>query len=324
MSASDLLLRAAGRFVLSPRAKRFAVLIYHRVTVEPDLLIPEQIDRDTFASQLRTLRTCFNVTPLHDALDLQQEGRLPPRTVCITFDDGYADNATVALPLLREHGCHATFFIATDYLDGGAMWNDRIIHAVRVTERDELDLERIGLGRFGTGSIAARRSTLAELIEKCKYQEPRQREQMATAICELAGVGVPQTLMMSSAQIRELADAGMELGGHTASHPILAAISGAEAEREIASGRSRLEEIAGTKVRLFAYPNGRPNRDYRREHVDLVRRLGFSAAVSTSWGAPDASGDPFQIPRFTPWDRGAARFAGRLLHNAWFARPTYV
>jgi peptidoglycan/xylan/chitin deacetylase (PgdA/CDA1 family) len=322
MSASDLLLRALGRLVLSPRAQRFAVLIYHRVTVEPDPLIPDQIDRGAFESQLRTLRTCFNVTPLSDAIERQRDGRLSPRTVCITFDDGYADNATVALPLLRENGCHATFFVATDYLDGGSMWNDRIIHAVRMTERDELDLERIGLGRFGTGGISARRGTLEALVDKCKYQEPRQREQTAAAISELAGVGVPQNLMMTSTQIRELADAGMELGGHTASHPILAAITGTEAEQEIANGRARLEEIAGAKVRLFAYPNGRPNRDYRRSIVELVRRLGFSAAVSTSWGRLTRAAIRFRS-HATPWDRDHA-LRRTPLHNAWFTRPTYV
>jgi hypothetical protein len=51
--------------------------------------------------------------------------------------------------------------------------------------------------------------------------------------------------------------------------------------------------------------------------VALVRDLGFDAAVSTAWGAARSGGDPFQIPRFTPWDRTRLRFAARLARNLW-------
>ena len=108
----------------------------------------------------------------------------------------------------------------------------------------------------------------------------------------------------------------MEIGGHTITHPILARIDAAEAEREIAGGKAELEAILGEKVELFAYPNGKPVEDYTAEHVAIARRVGFRAAVTTSWGAGRRTSDPFQLPRFTPWDRAPARFALRLLLNA--------
>jgi hypothetical protein len=58
-----------------------------------------------------------------------------------------------------------------------------------------------------------------------------------------------------------------------------------------------------------------PDRDYSAEHVALVRECGFSAAVSTSWGAASKHSDRFQLPRFTPWDRTRLRFGARLLGN---------
>jgi hypothetical protein len=69
-------------------------------------------------------------------------------------------------------------------------------------------------------------------------------------------------------------------------------------------------------VRLFAYPNGSPRRDYHAEHAALARELGFDAAVSAAWGAARAGDDLYQIPRFTPWDRADWRFGLRLAHNA--------
>ena len=66
---------------------------------------------------------------------------------------------------------------------------------------------------------------------------------------------------------------------------------------------------------LFAYPNGKPGEDYLPRDVALVRELGFDAAVSTAWGASGHGSDPFQLQRFTPWDRTKARFGLRLLRN---------
>jgi hypothetical protein len=49
--------------------------------------------------------------------------------------------------------------------------------------------------------------------------------------------------------------------------------------------------------------------------VELVRGLGFDAAVSTRWGASGREDDPLQIRRFTPWDRSRLRFGARMLAN---------
>ncbi|MFX7981151.1 polysaccharide deacetylase family protein, partial [Acinetobacter baumannii] len=76
-----------------------------------------------------------------------------------------------------------------------------------------------------------------------------------------------------------------------------------EAEREIAQSRQRLVDILGAPVDLFAYPNGRPGRDYTARDVAIVRRLGVRAAVSTRPAVASEIDDPFEIPRFTPWDR---------------------
>jgi hypothetical protein len=68
-------------------------------------------------------------------------------------------------------------------------------------------------------------------------------------------------------------------------------------------------------IKLFAYPNGKPGRDYRARDVALVRELGFAAAVSTASGAA-RHGDPLhELPRFTPWDRTPMRWAARLARN---------
>ncbi|MGH8596529.1 MAG: polysaccharide deacetylase family protein, partial [Gammaproteobacteria bacterium] len=102
---------------------------------------------------------------------------------------------------------------------------------------------------------------------------------------------------------------------HTASHPILATLSAEEARREIIAGKQRLEDILGSTVTLFAYPNGKPEVDYRHAQAELVKQAGFRAAVSTRPAAATMATDRFHLPRFTPWKSEPTGFIVRLLRN---------
>jgi peptidoglycan/xylan/chitin deacetylase (PgdA/CDA1 family) len=90
------------------------VLTYHRVNVDHPL-DRLSVPADAFAEQMRTLaEDGFHVLPLEQALRTWREGgALPARAVAITFDDGYADNFDIALPVLARHSLRATFFLAT-------------------------------------------------------------------------------------------------------------------------------------------------------------------------------------------------------------------
>jgi peptidoglycan/xylan/chitin deacetylase (PgdA/CDA1 family) len=237
------------------------------------------------------------------------------RPACVTFDDGYADNATVALPLLRRRGLPATFFLATDFLDGGRMWNDSVIETVRRTRGGTLDARCVGLGEIPVSSIPLRRRAIAELLAALKYLPQEQRQRRVDELAAQTVDTLPGDMMMTTAQVRELQTGGMEIGAHTLTHPILATLDPQHASSEIRGSKLKLEAITGKPVTLFAYPNGKPGQDYRSEHVRMVRELGFEAAVSTAWGVAHAASDPYQLPRFTPWDKRPGKFVLRLLRN---------
>ncbi len=303
---------------------RLSILIFHRVLREADPLFPGEFDAARFDAMLAWVTRLFDVLPLDHALARARSGDLPARAAAITFDDGYADNHDEALPILEKHGVSATFFIATDFLDGGRMWNDTVIAAVRNAPGEVIDLEPLGMGRVRVGSVAEKRAAIHALLPALKYLPDDERRARVAAIAELSGSALPDDLMMTSAQVRALRSRGMVVGAHTCSHPILASLGAAEARREIAQGRARLEEILGERVGLFAYPNGKPGKDYLPEHVDMIRALGFDAAVSTAWGALRRDSDPFQLPRFTPWDRTPLRFGYRMMRNLLSGREDRV
>jgi peptidoglycan/xylan/chitin deacetylase (PgdA/CDA1 family) len=303
--------------LLSPsgRRARLSILIYHRVRLSPAPIFPNKPDAEVFESQISALVRHFNVLPLSEAVERLRKNSLPARAACVTFDDGYADNAEIGLPILLHYGVTATFFIATDFLDGGRMWNDTVIEAVRRATGAEIDLSEFGLGRHEISTNEQRRKTIHSLLGALKYLSSSERSEKANLISEVVAAKLPDDLMMSSKQVQDLHAAGMEIGGHTASHPILARLEAGEARREIAQGKARLEEMIRAPIRLFAYPNGKPGLDYLVEHVKMVEQLGFIAAVSTGWGAADSESDIYQLPRFTPWEKSPTRFLLRLLRN---------
>lgn len=317
------LLALAGS-VLSPAGRRASllVLIYHRVLPQPDPLLPDEPDARTFAAHMDAVAATFNVLPLSEASDRLQRGALPSRAACITFDDGYANNHNVALPILAARKLPATVFVTTQFIGGGRMFNDTLIEVVRRAPA-ELDLTPFGLGHYAFADASARGKSVEAILGQLKYQEPAARLRTINEIAERAGVELPNDLMLDEQQIRTLHRSGIEIGAHTRSHPILTRIDEQAAAAEIRGSKQALEDVIGATVTTFAYPNGRPVQDYGPRDIALAKAAGFRAAVSTAWGCARRGADPYQLPRVAPWDRTAVRFIGRMM-SAYVGAPAQV
>ena len=298
---------------LSPGGERgrLWILIFHRVQARPDPLFPEEMHAERFDTMCGWLRRWCHVLPLDEAARRLQDRSLPPAAAAITFDDGYADNHDVALPILQRHGLPATFFIATGFLDGGCMWNDVVIEAVRNCASDAVELDHGLPGRHPAADTAQRRSLIDQLLPAIKHLPPDARLAAAHHVASRCRVQAPPSPMLTTAQLRGLAAAGMQIGAHTVDHPVLVSIDDSLAAQEIARSRHDLEQSLHLPVTLFAYPNGRPMLDYDGRHVDMVRRAGFEAAVSTAQGVCSTGTNPYELPRFTPWGRSPGAFALR-------------
>jgi len=301
--------------LLSPAGDRgrLSILIYHRALAAPDPVLHDEIDAATFEQHAALLRSEFNALPLGEACMRLARGSLPARAACITFDDGYADNEQIALPILKRLGLPATFFVCAGFCDGGIMFNDGVIEAVRRAPAGTHDLSSLGLGSHSLSDSTSRQAAINTLIGQFKYRPVGERRALVVRLAATMHSTLPAGLMMSPAQIKRLHNEGMEIGGHTINHPILATLDEEEARAEIVGGKRQLEEIIGAPVTLFAYPNGKPGRDYGVRDVELVRKAGFAAAVSTICGVANRSSDLFQLPRFGPWDRNPRRLGLRLL-----------
>ena len=309
----DALIKLIASIVSSLNGKKLFVLIYHRVFDEPDYMHQGEVDRKEFSWQMQLLARYFNVITLSEAIKAQNEGRLPSRAVAVTFDDGYADNLYNALPILKANNLTATFFIASGFLDGGRMWNDSIVEAVRNAKSASIDLTELGFGICDISANPQKEQLARKLVGRAKYKTPAERETYISIVQAATGSELPNNLMLTTKELQEMHQAGMEIGGHTISHPILKTLSDAEALAEIADNKVVLEEKLGISLKVFAYPNGKPGIDYLPQHVDIIKNLGYQGAVSTVWGVNSANTDRWQLGRFTPWDKTPGKFLLRML-----------
>lgn len=279
------------------------ILLYRRIVGHPDPLFGDVIDARRFERHLRLLRRWFRLLPLAAAVRHLREGTLPSRAACITFDGGHAANVEVALPLLQRHAVAATFFVASGFLDGGYHWSDAVIELVRKAPGARLDLARAGFASYDIGCPQRRRAVIDTLLAALAALPPLERLDRVRAMARQ-----PTATMMSADQVLALHRAGMEVGAHSVNHAPLAALSNAQARAEIAQGRARLEQIIQAEVRLFSYPCGKPGCDFELRHANMLRSAGFDAAVTTAAGAAGPRSDPYQLPRFAPWERGTGAF----------------
>lgn len=214
----------------------------------------------------------------------------------------------------------ATFFVTTAYMGGGMMWNDRIVESVRnlPDEQTELDLTAYGIGSY---TLRESRTTVVDqILNDLKYLDFDEREAKSSRIYEDLKGSNRNNLMMNENEIAELSRSGMEIGGHTHRHPILSQMNSNDAYEEISTNKTMLEDIVKKPISSFAYPNGRPQLDYGTEHGRMLKEIGYEFAVSTSAGAASPSVDPFQIPRFSPWDKSQLRYNLRMIQN-YFRNP---
>lgn len=274
------------------------ILMYHRVVERPDPLQEDIHLAKVMDTQFDTLRRFFKVLPLDEAAEMLASGRLPPRAVSITFDDGYRDNHDIALPLLKKHGLSATFYVASGFLNGGMIFNDVLIETIRRAPTGRFDLGIEGIEPVELSDLASRVAAVGRLMGGMKYLPPGRREALSQALLDKLGADAPRSLMMTDDHVRAMHLAGMGIGGHTSSHVILSKMTPEAALADILADREAISTLINQPPSSFAYPNGKPGVDYQTEHARMVESVGYRNAVSTHSAVGTRQAKPFELPRF--------------------------
>lgn len=279
------------------------VLRYHSVSeAAPWRAEAISVSPRTFAAQMRFVAANYSVVDLDAVLaHLETGASLPPRPVVVTFDDGYVDNHDHALPILRDLNLTATFFItAGPVVRGEPFWVgwvqelamttahlDALVRAFDLTLPARVPRQKVA---DALTALAARRSAA--------WRDAFLEEVAAVAPDAPPRSGRP-SYMMTPDHMIALHDAGMTIGAHTVTHPILSAQDDATTRAELADSRRLLEEVLnGVAVRHLAYPNA-PGvlTNYDDRTRVLARQAGFATCGTSQRGVVERTSDPFALPR---------------------------
>ena len=289
------------------------ILYYHRVNDDRDPFFPA-MSTGLFEREMEFVARHYKVISL-DRLMEHLDASDPETVLTITFDDGYQDNFNHAFPILQRYGLPATIFLTTGSIDSREpLWFEQLSLALKKTTREDLDLKTDPPLQFRIRTQAERLECNSRIQNFLRDLPDAERRQcLARVLRALAADGDEERhgKMLTWDQIRYMQARGIDFGGHTITHPFLSRTTEEEAAWEIFGCKARIEEAVQQPVRFFAYPNGHES-DVSKSNRDMVRRAGYRAALTTTWGMNDSSTDRMGLRRGGPWEESPALFAYKL------------
>lgn len=332
--AADRLVRPGGRGI---------VLLYHRVADEPSDPYGLCVTPAAFEEHLEAIRAAGRPLRARDLAAGVAARALPDRAICITFDDGYADNVEAAEPLLHRYDIPATIFVTTGTAGREReFWWDELERVFLATAElpPVLDI-RIGRNRIEcpVGALApapgphrrqrgpggwhlgdpdvpsARHSSFRHVYQAVQPLPPGERDEVMAAIVAWAGaerIVRPSRRALEPAEVAALDRRGLvEVAAHTVNHPALPAQPPAVQRAELERSKRDLEEWTGHAIAGFAYPYGL----YDDVAVAHARSVGYRYACACTHRHVRPGAEVFELPRIEVRPGSDGDTVARLLRH---------
>jgi peptidoglycan/xylan/chitin deacetylase (PgdA/CDA1 family) len=322
-------------------APKALILLYHRVKAkafDPQLL---SVTPDHFAEHMQIIRQQYHPLRLESLRKRQAFNLWPPKSVLITFDDGYADNFHQARAILEAADLPSTVFVTSSMVGTRRKyWWDTLEQIFLVVAQlpPHLEIEinhqkyRFEFEEIGAQTVAGswnvlngtrpttRQKAYLRFMQDFHNLDVETREHAISELAGWAGLeaedAAEENRAVTADELRALPKNGLiDIGAHTANHPSLSALSQEAQRREILGSKMDLENILDRPVPTFAYPYGE-RRDYTPDTSRLVREAGFVCACANFVGQVTAFNDPYQLPRCIVRDWDGDTFTRQL--KDWF------
>jgi peptidoglycan/xylan/chitin deacetylase (PgdA/CDA1 family) len=300
------------------RRPGLAVITYHGVLPQGYKAIDPGFDgslitAETFRQQLRLLKKKYTVISPEDMLSWCRNGwDLPPRAALLTCDDGFLNNLTEMTPVLQDEGLHCLFFVtgASAGDQRTMLWYEELLLLFMRARSGCFEISSDTIEVSGVlGEREQRRAVWWSTVKRLSQVDAESRARFLQSAYSYFGLletldffleTYPETqrhfCLLTSTELQQLAAAGMTIGAHTLTHPILSHLPPELAWTEIAESRARLESVLGRKIWAFAYPFGDGGSVSPRV-VAMAKQAGFDAAFLNIGGGLGASLPLHTIPR---------------------------
>ena len=273
------------------------ILFGHRVTCDEEGYL-QGLSPNFLREQLEYLTRHYEMIPLETLVECVVARKpAPPKSVVLTFDDGFRDNAEVAVPILDEFGVKATIFVVTRSLETGELpWSQRLGYLFQHTRASELFDPALSEEPTTLVTPLQRRAAYAGVKRMLIPLAREDRDRRIDDLADTLRVDPPNDRMMTWVHTKEAMDSGHAIGAHTYSHALLAQVSPEEARREMKRSRDDLRERLGIERPMFCFPAGSASDGL----VMLARELGFRSAFRRDRARRlnrGTSDDPFALVR---------------------------
>ncbi|MGE5498036.1 MAG: polysaccharide deacetylase family protein, partial [Syntrophothermus sp.] len=281
------------------------VLLYHRIANDPLDTQLLTVTPENFDEHLKVLKNNFNIVPLSSLIRSVKEKSIEPRTIAITFDDGYLDNYTYALPLLEKQRVPATIFVTAgmvgsqeefwwDALERILFVNNNLPQRLNLSsDKETYDLSLVS----PTDKFKA-----YEIIHSIlKNQSVSERSELINALLNWGGLskeGRQSHRIMNQEELKKISVSPyIEIGSHTVSHQKLSSLGYNEQYQELSNSRTLLESIINKPVTTLSYPFGSLG-DINNDTIRATINAGYIAGIANYPAPVNDSANLFAVPRW--------------------------
>ncbi len=285
---------------------RIIILRYHSIQEDPKKYVnsigPGIIHQTgLFEEQMKLIAQKFNPVSLDDIFAyLQGKHSIPKRAVAVTFDDGFADNFSLAAPIMEHFGIPATFYVTVNLIKTkGLPWFCRLRHAFGTTQKESwVENKKNRLFK-----IQEQKERDAAIMASCKIcaclagdaQEEKMRE--IEGALEVEPLPSKNSLMMDLRSMKKLLKAGHIIGSHTLTHPNIAQITEDDVYQELRKSKQYLEEALGVPVVHFSYPSPILEPHWTKRTNEIAGQVGYRTAVTCTSGSVCSGDNPLALKR---------------------------
>jgi len=282
-----------------------SILYGHRVL--PDSIIndkhdPRTVTGHTSVSQveeaIKQLRKRYNIISIEEAYFQLKQGEVTGESVVLTFDDGFRDNFKYLYPTLKKCSVPATLYINPSVIDTEVnLWFQSIINYFYAIPNDRHYIS-LNNTEYDLSTPSKRYQAAFNFMQF--IQANKKPQEFIELIEQIAGeLSRPceEDFHMSWKELEILAaDPLITIGAHTQNHFPLGYCDEKLSTSEILQSINELESKLEIKIKHFGYPRGHVE-DFNQFHIDLLKSLGISSAVSTIRGVNYVGADIFRLKR---------------------------
>lgn len=279
-------------------AGRAVIVMFHEIQRDCRSELMTGASVELFAFLVDWLqREGWAIVSLQECLKRLAEDDRSRRYAVVTFDDGYRDNVSVALPILERHNAPFTMYVPTDALKRTMQcWWLGVRELIR--SRDVVTIDAMD-ARFRCPDQRSKRAALGK-VRDWVHQDYKRAASLTTTF-ENAGISTAalnDRYFLDPGELQSLARHPLaSIGGHTTSHRALSDLDETSARAELIDNRNYLENLLQLPVRHLAYPYGTPGACGLREEY-LANEAGYASAVTTRHDQlTDDRLNPFALPR---------------------------